>query len=164
LVVFESDAIALRAGLAPAAALSACGFLNQTLTVSRVPESVLTPGNLRGPNHRRRRCVLLNGFWKGPAGPLVKARPMLWFVALPVALFAGLALICANVLLEMRAGAKERAIGVADRLVAAVENDILRNIESIDLSLEAVVDGLKRPDLPTLSPELRQVVLFDRST
>ena len=48
-------------------------------------------------------------------------------------------------------------------VVAAVENDVLRNIESIDLSLQGVIEGLQRPDIWQLSPDLRQVVLFDRS-
>ena len=40
---------------------------------------------------------------------------------------------------------------------------LVRNIESYDLSLRAVIDNLAYPEITTVSPELRQLVLFDRS-
>ena len=51
----------------------------------------------------------------------------------------------------------------ARNLLTAVSQDIGRNVDLYDLSLQSVVDGLKLPGLPQLSPELRQAVLFDRS-
>lgn len=36
-------------------------------------------------------------------------------------------------------------------------------VELYDLSLQAVVDGIKLPEISEISPELRQVVLFDRA-
>src|SRR5277367_1782661 len=48
-------------------------------------------------------------------------------------------------------------------LVAAIKLDALLNIESFDLSLEAVVDNLKHPGIDRIDPELRQLILFDRS-
>jgi diguanylate cyclase (GGDEF)-like protein len=42
-------------------------------------------------------------------------------------------------------------------------SEIDRNLELYDLSLQAVVDGLKLPSLAKLSPEVRQLVLFDRA-
>lgn len=48
-------------------------------------------------------------------------------------------------------------------LVSSLASEIDRNIEIYDLSLQAVVDGLKLPDIDKISPELRQVVLFDRA-
>ncbi|AMN39311.1 diguanylate cyclase/phosphodiesterase [Rhodoplanes sp. Z2-YC6860] len=90
--------------------------------------------------------------------------PMSVMVCLASAFLLGLCLVCINVLAEMRATARDKALNVANRLVAAIDNDIQRNIESIDLSLQAVVDGLKRPDISGVSAELRQVILFDRST
>jgi diguanylate cyclase (GGDEF)-like protein/PAS domain S-box-containing protein len=63
----------------------------------------------------------------------------------------------------MHNAARERAIDVANRLLAAIDTDVQRSIESIGLSLQAVVDGLKRSDIDSLAPDLRQAVLFDRS-
>jgi hypothetical protein len=71
--------------------------------------------------------------------------------------------ICAHVLIDARRAAWERAGDVAENLQAAIEGDIVRNIETLDLSLRAVVDGLKHPNIEKIDPELRQLVLFDRS-
>jgi diguanylate cyclase (GGDEF)-like protein len=51
----------------------------------------------------------------------------------------------------------------AGNLVAAIESDIERNIDLYDLSLLAVVENFHRPGLDRLSPEMRQLVLFDRA-
>jgi diguanylate cyclase (GGDEF)-like protein len=48
-------------------------------------------------------------------------------------------------------------------LVATIAADIDRNLELYGLSLQAVVDGLKEPDISKISPEMRQLVLFDRA-
>lgn len=72
--------------------------------------------------------------------------------------------ICAKVLLDAREAAWERAAEVATSLVAALESDIARNIESYDLSIEGVTENLQTPGLDKISPEMRQLVLFDRSS
>lgn len=52
----------------------------------------------------------------------------------------------------------------ARNLVSSLGNDIARNIELFDLSLQAVVEGLRNSQVMSVSPELRQLILFDRST
>jgi diguanylate cyclase (GGDEF)-like protein len=42
-------------------------------------------------------------------------------------------------------------------------SDISRNIDLYDLSLQAVVDGLKLPQIDSIDEQLRQMVLFDRA-
>ena len=71
--------------------------------------------------------------------------------------------VCIKVLLDARRAAFEHAAQAAASLVATLESDIARNIESYDLSLRAVIDNLAYPEITTISPELRQLVLFDRS-
>jgi len=71
--------------------------------------------------------------------------------------------ICGKVLLDARRAAWTHAAGVATSLVAALQSDISRNIESYDLSLHAVIDNLAYPEVTSISPGLRQLVLFDRS-
>jgi len=44
-----------------------------------------------------------------------------------------------------------------------VEQDLTRNIELLDLSLQAVIEGVANPKLMALEPSLRQRALFDRS-
>jgi diguanylate cyclase (GGDEF)-like protein/PAS domain S-box-containing protein len=90
-------------------------------------------------------------------------RPIYWALAAILFVATGLCAVCVYLLAEMRANTREHASEIAAHLAAAIDNDVQRNIESIDLSLQAVVDGLKRPDINQISPDLRQVVLFDRS-
>ena len=52
----------------------------------------------------------------------------------------------------------------AANLVSSLASEIDRNIELYDLSLQAVVDGMKLAEINKISPELRQVVLFDRAS
>lgn len=71
--------------------------------------------------------------------------------------------ICGKVLLDGRRAALEHAAEVATSLAGTLETDIARDIESFDLSLHAVIDNLANPEITKISPDLRQLVLFDRS-
>src|SRR5262245_24016130 len=71
--------------------------------------------------------------------------------------------VCAHILIEARHTALERAGDTATSLVAAIESDIVRNVEALNLSLQGVANSLKRPEIDRLSPDLRQLVLFDHS-
>jgi len=79
------------------------------------------------------------------------------------AVMFGFCAICAYVLLEARHITYDRAGDVASSLVAAIEADISRNIETVDLSLQAVVENLNLPGIERMDPELRRKLLFDRS-
>lgn len=65
---------------------------------------------------------------------------------------------------EMRVDALARARDAADNLSLILQRDIARNIEVYDLSLQAVIDGMQDPAIVALPPNIRQLVLFDRST
>ena len=71
--------------------------------------------------------------------------------------------ICVKFLIDSRNSAWRGARETTASLVAAIELDTLLNIESFDLSLQAVVDNLKLPGIDRIDPDLRQLVLFDRS-
>ena len=75
----------------------------------------------------------------------------------------GFCAICTLFSLDVRRSAWEQARVSAGNLVAAIESDIERNIDLYDLSLMAVVENFRRPGLDRLSPEIRQLVLFDRA-
>ncbi len=52
----------------------------------------------------------------------------------------------------------------ADRgLMRAVAQDVSRNFQSFDLSLQGVIKGLSSPDIDRVLPETRQDILFDYS-
>jgi diguanylate cyclase (GGDEF)-like protein len=93
---------------------------------------------------------------------MLTRRPGL-IVALSGALAASMLAICVSVLLQMRQDAAQRAQDAASNLLLLVERDTARNLEIYDLSLQAVIDGLKQPGIEKLSPEMRQAVLFDGS-
>lgn len=71
--------------------------------------------------------------------------------------------ICAYVLIEARRAAWDYAGDTAASLATAVESDLVRNIDTLNLSLNSVIDNLKQPEIGKISRELLQVVLFDRA-
>lgn len=75
----------------------------------------------------------------------------------------GLCGVSVTMLFDLRADAWQRAGETADNLVRVIEQDLARNVEVLDLSLQGVVEGLARPDLASVGPELRNLVLFDRA-
>lgn len=88
------------------------------------------------------------------------ARRSLFGIAAAVVGFCG---ICGYELFQARISTWERAADSAGSLVAAIEADLMRNIESIDVSLRGVLENYPYPGLEAMEPELRQLVLFDRS-
>jgi diguanylate cyclase (GGDEF)-like protein len=71
--------------------------------------------------------------------------------------------LCGYLLLEARRTTYERAADVAKGLITAIEADIGRNIETADLSLQGVIDGLSLPEFDRFDPVVRNLILFDRS-
>jgi diguanylate cyclase (GGDEF)-like protein len=66
-------------------------------------------------------------------------------------------------LVELRRDAWRSAETHAQNLVNVIQQDIERTIETYDLSLVGVIEGLARPNISTIAPDLRKAVLFDRS-
>jgi diguanylate cyclase (GGDEF)-like protein len=83
--------------------------------------------------------------------------------AFNLACVAGLCSVSAVMLWDMREDATRRTEITSRSLLQVLERDIARNIELYGLSLQAVVDGMKRTDVAQASPELRHMILFDRS-
>ena len=66
-------------------------------------------------------------------------------------------------LLDTREMAIESAYQVSHNLASTLEVEIRRDLETYALSLQAVAEGLNMPEIETLSPRLRDAVLFDNS-
>lgn len=60
--------------------------------------------------------------------------------------------------------AKVNAARAASNIVRLIDADVLRNAELFDTSLQGLISAWQRPDLMSISPELRHLVLFDRFT
>ncbi|MEX3965870.1 diguanylate cyclase [Paraburkholderia sp. EG286B] len=74
-----------------------------------------------------------------------------------------MASLCATVLYESRHDALERARENSRNVALIAERDIERNLELYELSLQAVVDGIGRPDVMALPAPLRSQLLFDHA-
>lgn len=80
-----------------------------------------------------------------------------------VSMLAILAIV-ASLLARERDDAAQTAARAASNIVRLIDADVMRNAELYDSSLQGMISAWQRPDLQQLSPELRQLVLFDRAT
>ncbi|MCJ2102398.1 sensor domain-containing diguanylate cyclase [Methylobacterium sp. E-046] len=85
------------------------------------------------------------------------------WIVLGVLAPVGMLVASSLMLLDLRQDAWDKAEQTSKNLLQVLECDIARNIEMYDLSLRGVVDNLKAPGLDQVSPELRQLILFDRA-
>ena len=75
----------------------------------------------------------------------------------------GMLAVSGLMLLDLRKDAYEKADQTSRNLLQVIERDISRNFEILDLSLRAIVDNLRAPGVAESTPELRQLILFDRA-
>ncbi|MCW3477963.1 diguanylate cyclase [Neisseriaceae bacterium JH1-16] len=66
-------------------------------------------------------------------------------------------------LFQERDDVLEHATENAENIALVVERDATRNLQLLDLSLQAVIDGVKDPGVMRLPAQYRQQILFDRS-
>ena len=85
------------------------------------------------------------------------------WIGLSVLAPLGMLVVSGFMLLDLRRDAWEKAEETSKNLLQVIERDIARNAEIFDLSLRAVVDNLMAPGVAEVSPELRQLILFDRA-
>lgn len=91
-------------------------------------------------------------------------RPRIRSLTVSVAMLAaGFCGACVFTLYDLRQATRAQATGAAANLVDALAQDIARNVEIYDLSLQGVVDGLAEPGLAGLSPHLQDLLLYDRA-
>ena len=89
------------------------------------------------------------------------ARPVLLVIA--CAALLSLCSIFVFVTLDARHDVEREVALSAANLTSAVAHDVDRNIELLDLSLRSAVESWEDPMVRSLSPGLRQKVMFDRS-
>ncbi len=77
-------------------------------------------------------------------------------------LVAGLLAVGAWMLWTERDSARAIAVSGTADLLAVLDGDIARTIETYDLSLQSVADSLRLPGIMALSPELRRALLLRR--
>lgn len=80
-----------------------------------------------------------------------------------VLIWLSIAGLCAGMLVVTYDDARTRAVQNASNLALMLEREILRSVAGYDLSLRAVTGGAANPRVMALPPDLRDLVLFDRS-
>jgi diguanylate cyclase (GGDEF)-like protein len=88
--------------------------------------------------------------------------PRIW-IGLGVLAPVGMLVVSGLMLLDLRRDAWDKAEQTSRNLLQVIERDIARNVEVIDLTLQAVKDNLRAPGLAGLNPAMRHLVLFDRA-
>ncbi|WP_442114253.1 diguanylate cyclase domain-containing protein [Pseudomonas sp. NUPR-001] len=71
--------------------------------------------------------------------------------------------IVSYLLMRERINVEQSASRSASNIVQLIESDIQRNVELYDLSLRGLIWAVQQPDLNTLSPALRQNLLFNQA-
>ena len=89
------------------------------------------------------------------------AKPL---IVLGVAITVGFSTLFAIELFANGDRDREQARLGAANVIASISSEIERNLELYDLSLQAVVDGMKLPEFSEFSPKVRNLVLFDRAS
>ena len=72
--------------------------------------------------------------------------------------------IVAFLLIREHANAQQAATRSATTIAQLIDADVLRTVELYDLTLQGLIAASQREDLKQVSPQIRHLVLFDRST
>lgn len=75
-----------------------------------------------------------------------------------------IAIIVVSLLIRERRDANEAAARSSANIVRLIDADVLRNAELYDTALQGMINAWKMPALQNIAPDLRHLVLFDRST
>jgi diguanylate cyclase (GGDEF)-like protein len=97
-------------------------------------------------------------------GRASSVHPSIWLIVPVLILLSCFCGVLIEAIMQSHRSYVERAGETAVSLIAAISSEISRNIEILDVSLQGIANDLKDPKLDHIDPELRQRVLFDRST
>jgi PAS domain S-box-containing protein len=81
-----------------------------------------------------------------------------------IAVLVGFVALASYTIVDAWRATWANAVQSSENLAATLAHDVDRNITLYDLSLQTVVSGLKLPGISSLSPAMRDAVLFDGST
>ncbi len=84
-------------------------------------------------------------------------------IACTAILLFGVCATCGSLLIDAHRQARRDAGRSVDNVAAALGFDLFRNVELLDLSIQAVVEGWSNDEVRALKPSLRRQVLFDHS-
>jgi diguanylate cyclase (GGDEF)-like protein len=96
--------------------------------------------------------------------PVQKRAPIKLMIAIGLAVTLSFSAICTFVILGMADRDYTQVQKSSENLAATLAANIGRNFEVLELSLQAVQDALKLDDFDKIDPDIRNMILFDRST
>ena len=100
-----------------------------------------------------------------PSQPPTRSIQSEWFLVISsLLLVTAILSIVAFLLIRERGNAQESATRAASNIVQLIDADVLRNVELYDLTLQGLIAASRRDDLKAVSPTIRHLALFDRST
>lgn len=91
------------------------------------------------------------------------SRPEILLITGGLAAVVAILGIVSSMLAREHNDARASAARAAANIVELIDADVERNAELYDTSLSGIILAWQRPDLMGIAPELRQMVLFDRS-
>jgi diguanylate cyclase (GGDEF)-like protein len=94
---------------------------------------------------------------------LFHGSPVRWLTILSLIVSACTLAFGGAILLDMRKDARTQAETAAGNLVTTLSNEIARNFHLYDLSVEGAINAWDRYDIHQISPETRQMALFDHA-
>jgi diguanylate cyclase (GGDEF)-like protein len=97
-------------------------------------------------------------------GQFLHAGPLRWLTILSLVVGACTLAFGGAILLDMRKDAFAQAETAASNLAMTLSNEIARNIHIYDLSVEGAINAWDRFDIHQISPETRQMALFDHAS
>ena len=98
-----------------------------------------------------------------PDKKLSSMRVVRWLTWLSLGVAAGMLLLGAALLFDLRQDAWRRAEQSSTNLVLALERDIERNLTIYDLSVQGTIETLGEPGIDAVAPDIRHSALFDRA-
>lgn len=96
--------------------------------------------------------------------PQRSGHTMGWVKALAIAGGASFVALCGWVLADGYRETRARGLAGSANIAVLVEHDVARMFELFDLSLKGVTEGLQRPDIWSLAPDVRKSILFDNAS
>ena len=102
----------------------------------------------------------------GTAQSVTAGRPVLlspWLGRMGLGIAAAIAVLGGTVIVDGRRDAWQQGQKASHNLLLALERDIRRNVDVIDLSIHGVADALDEPTLSQASSIVRHSAIFDRA-
>lgn len=113
-----------------------------------------------------RTSTLRSALAHGAAHSVATGRPVLlnpWLARAGLGIAVATAILGGIVIVDGRHDAWQQGEKASHNLLLALERDIRRNVDVIDLSIHGVADALVEPTLSQASPAVRHSALFDRA-